>query len=125
MALSSTRDERGFIRLTLTGSWPTIDELIAWYKTLGDIRSIRLLLIDMRAAAGKMPRFPDIRDTVGAFETDSRFAKDRKRAVIVSNDVQFGIARSFQAIVPGQMEVFRDEPSAITWLLEGSQRAST
>ena len=119
MALSSTRDERGFIRLSLDGSWPAIDEIVRWYKSLGDIGVLKLMLIDMRNASGPLPKFPDIRDTVGAFEADSRHARNRKRAVIVANDVQFGIARSFAAMVPGQMEVFRDEAAAIEWLLAG------
>ena len=123
MALSSTRDERGFIRLTLDGPWPAVDQLITWYKSLGDIRSIRWLLIDMRAATGPLPKFPDIRDTIGAFDADSHVARERKRAVIVANDVQFGVARSFQAIVPGQMEVFRDEAAAIAWLIAGADQA--
>jgi hypothetical protein len=117
ISLSSTRDERGFVRLSLEGTWPTIDELITWYKSLGDIRVLRLFLIDMRNASGPLPKFPDIRDTVGAFEADVSHARERKRAVIVASDVQFGIARSFQALVGGQMEVFRDEATAIEWLL--------
>jgi hypothetical protein len=123
MPLSSTSDERGFIRLTLDGTWPTVDELLAWYKSLGDIRVLRLFLVDMRNASGPLPKFPDIRDTVGAFEADSHHARERRRAVIVLNDVQFGIARSFQALVGGQMEVFRDEPSAISWLISGSTQS--
>ena len=123
MALSSTRDERGFIRLTLDGAWPAVEELIDWYKSIGDIRDMRLLLIDIRRATGPLPKFPDIRDTVGAFDADARYARERRRAVIVSSDVQFGVARSFQAIVPGQMEVFRDEAAAIAWLLDGSNQA--
>ena len=124
MALSSTKDERGFIRLTLDGPWPSIDDLMHWYKSLGDIREMRMLLIDMRGATGPLPKFPDIRDTVGAFESDARYARDRRRAVIVSSDLQFGIARSFQAMVTGEMEVFRDEATAIEWLVTGSAQSS-
>ena len=81
---------------------------------------MRLFLIDMRNASGPLPKFPDIRDTVGAFDADAGQAHDRRRAVIVSSDVQFGVARSFAALVPGQMEVFRDERSAIAWLIAGA-----
>lgn len=116
-------DERGFIRLSIDGAWPTIDELIAWYKSLGDIRAMRLLLIDMRNATGPLPKFPEIRSTIGAFDTDLEHARERKRAVIVSNDLQFGIARSFQALVSGRMEVFREEESAIAWLIADSSQA--
>jgi len=122
MPLSSARDERGFLRLTIDGPWPTLAELMAWYKLVGDLRAMRLLLIDIRGSRGAFPRFPDIRDTVGAFESDVRFASERRRAVVVSSDVQFGVARSFEALVTGEMQVFRDEPSAIAWLLAGSNR---
>jgi hypothetical protein len=117
MPLSSELDARGFTRLTLDGQWPSIDDLVAWYRSVGDIRDVHRLLIDMRGTTGPLPKFPKIRETLGAFDTNNQPSRERRRAVIVSSDVQFGVARSFQALVPGDMAVFRDEASAIAWLL--------
>ena len=117
MPLSSRRDERGFIRLGLQGPWPSLDEVIGLRHSLGDIDEVRRLLIDIRESTGPLPKYPNIRDTVGALDQSSTGVRERKRAVLVSTDVQFGVARTFQALAPGQMEVFRDEPSAIAWLL--------
>lgn len=117
MPLSSKADERGFTRLTLVGLWPSVDEILALYKTLGDTGASRYLLIDISRSTGPLPKFPDIREIVTVFDTESIAARTRRRAVVVSSDVQFGVARTFQAILPGDMEVFRDEESALTWLL--------
>ena len=118
MPLQSETDARGFVRLRIEGAWPTNPELLAWYETI-DARAMRRLLIDIRAASGPLPKFPDIRETIAAFDADTSTTRARRRAVIVSSDVQFGIARSFQALVDGEMEVFRDEAAAIAWLLDG------
>ena len=116
MPLSSQQDERGFIRIVLQGSWPTLGEAIELRQTLGDITDVRRILIDIRDATGPLPKYPDIRETVGAVGKTPE--NERRRAFVVSSDVQFGVARTFQAIVPGSMEVFRDESAAVEWLLQ-------
>jgi hypothetical protein len=120
MPLSSSIDERGFTRLTLEGPWPPVNEIVQLYRSLGDMTAIRRLLLDIQGATGPLPRFPEVREIVGSFNTDSPDVRSRRRAVLVASDVQFGIARTFQAIVPGDMEVFRDEASAVAWLLAGA-----
>jgi hypothetical protein len=117
MPLSSHRDERGFIHVTLNGAWPSLAEVIGLRQSLGDLNEVRRILVDIRAVTGPLPKYLDIRDTVGSLDDASAGVRERKRAVIVSSDVQFGVARTFQALAPGQMEVFRDEPAAIAWLL--------
>jgi hypothetical protein len=117
MPLSSHRDERGFMRIVMQGRWPSLSEIIELYQSIGDIHKVRLVLIDIRDATGPLPRYPDIRETVSALDQPSTGARERKRAVLVSSDVQFGVARTFQAIAPGQMEIFRDESTALAWLL--------
>ena len=117
MPLSSKVDERGFIRLMLEGPWPSVEEILNFYKALAGTRLSRHLLIDISRATGPLPKFPDIREIVTVFDTESIAARTRRRAVVVSSDVQFGVARTFQAILPGDMDVFRDEESAVAWLL--------
>ena len=117
MPLSSHRDERGFIRVVSTGPWPSLAEVTGLRESLGHLDEVRRLLIDIRDATGPLPKYLNIRETVDALDQSSSAALERKRAVLVSSDVQFGVARTFQALVPGEMEVFRDEPSALAWIL--------
>ena len=105
------------MRLTLDGEWPSLDQMVSLQKTLGDMRGVSRVLIDIRKASGPLPKFPGIRETVTALTAHPAAAQRRRRAVIVSSDVQFGIARSFQALLPGDIEVFRDEADALAWLL--------
>jgi hypothetical protein len=123
MSIASQTDHRGFIRLTLAGPWPSSEEVLRVYKSLSDIRVARRLLIDISRATGPLPMFPDIRELVSGFDIESAAARTRRRAVLVSSDVQFGVARTFQAILPGEMEVFRDEGAALTWLLADTPAA--
>ena len=106
MPLSSHRDERGFIRVDLQGALAVTRRGLGLRESLGDIDEVRRILIDIRDATGPLPKYPDIRETVGALDQSSAAARERKRAFVVSTDVQFGVARTFQAIVPGRWRYF-------------------
>lgn len=80
---------------------------------------MRRVLIDVSKTTGPLPKFQDIREIVTGLDTESPATQTRRRAVVVSSDVQFGVARTFQAILPGETEVFRDE-AALVWLLAGA-----
>ena len=114
-ALTQT-DDRGFIRITLTGSWPTLDELRKIRKDLDARGEGSSVLADMRGVTGDFPYSEQIRSAV-ANVRDSKTSAVRRRAVLVGSDVQFGIARMFQSLLPGEVQVFRDEETAISWLL--------
>src|SRR5258707_12574727 len=105
-ALAHT-DDRGFIRVTLTGSWPTLDELKKLRKDLDARGEGNSVLADMRGVTGDFPYSEQIRSVV-ANVRESKTSATRRRAVLVGSDVQFGIARMFQSLLPGEVEVFRD-----------------
>ena len=109
-------DDRGFIRITLSGSWPSPDELRKLRKDLDARGEGKSVLADMRAVTGEFPYSEQIRSAV-ANVRDSKASAARRRAVLVGSDVQYGIARMFQSLLPGEVEVFRDEEAAVSWLL--------
>ena len=79
------------------------------------------VLADIRDVTGEFPYHDEIRLLIGRVK-DSKAAAARRRAVIVGSDIQFGIARVFQSLLPGEVEVFRDELSAVSWLLEAGDK---
>ena len=109
-------DDRGFIRITLSGSWPTVDELRKLRRDLDARGEGNNVLADMRGVTGDFPYSEQIRDAVATVR-QSKTSAARRRAVLVGSDVQFGIARMFQSLLPGEVEVFRDEETALSWLL--------
>jgi hypothetical protein len=116
--LTTEHDTRGFIRLSIEGVWPSVDELkLARAAVAKEILATARVLLDIRKASGPLPKYDSIRDMIGSFDLSDERSRARKRAVLVSSDVQFGVARTFQAILPGKMEVFRDEADALVWLL--------
>jgi len=114
-------DDRGFIKLTLSGSWPTPSELKGLRKLLDGNAGLGRVLADIRDVTGEFPYHDEIRLLIGRVK-DSKAAAARRRAVIVGSDIQFGIARVFQSLLPGEVEVFRDELSAVSWLLEAGDK---
>lgn len=91
-------------------------------------------LIDSRAAMGRDPAFArDLDQLYDAVEVTEvrvtspvllqlalspQFAPTARRAIVVSSDVAFGMARMY-AILTGHedtIRVFRDRPSAMQWL---------
>ncbi len=55
-----------------------------------------------------------------ALANRSPFDRDARRAIVVSSDVAFGMARMYQMIAdsdPTQFRIFRDVNEAFAWLL--------
>ena len=62
---------------------------------------------------------PELRDTVAMVDGSELWTGGRT-AILVARDLDFGIARMFQALaeqVDVEYQVFRDEADAIEWLL--------
>jgi hypothetical protein len=116
MPTTTNIDDRGFIRVTLSGSWPTLAELRGLRKTLDAADRGQSVLADIRDVTEQFPYYDQIRAAIDRVK-DSKPAATRRRAVIVGSEVQFGIARAFQSLLPGEVEVFRDEGAALIWLL--------
>ena len=116
MATTTTLDDRGFTRITFTGPWPTLDELRSLREVLDDGDGHRLVFSDLRGVTEQFPHYSEIRLSVDRVRS-SKTSAARRRAMVVNSDVQFGVARVFQSLLPGEVQVFRDEESAIAWLL--------
>ena len=119
MPIDAVVDARGFVRLTFAGAWPSIPELRNMRQALEDPGASRLVLADLRPLSENLPHTDDIRSLV-ARVAGSAGSAARRRAILVATDVQFGVARIFQSLLPGEVEVFRDEAAAVAWLLAGS-----
>jgi hypothetical protein len=73
------------------------------------------VLADMRGVTEAFPYHAEIRQATEAAR-GSALSMRRRRAILVGSDVQYGIARQFQALLPGEVEIFRDEEEATNWL---------
>lgn len=118
MPISTDLDARGFLRLTVEGGWPSLAEMRAVQQAYRDRPDVQRVLFDIRNLTGSMPRFDGINTTVQSLDSRNPAARARRRAILVSGDLQYGIARTFAVLLPGRVEVFRDETSAVNWLLD-------
>jgi hypothetical protein len=117
MAIAITFDEdRRLLHVVLTGSWPTLPEIIAERSRLilaGMIRPGVVELIDARAVTKRIPNLSQMQAILHAIGKPPH-----KRAIVVSSNVQFGAGRLAETLDPKGLKVFRDEDSAVKWLLE-------
>ncbi len=117
MPTSTNVDDRGFLRITFTGPWPTMDELQSVRAVVEDGPGHRRLLADIRGVTEQFPYYSEIRASIERVRSNKASAA-RLRAFVVHSDLQFGVARVFQSSLPDVVQVFRDEEAAISWLLE-------
>ena len=93
-------------------------DIVSHYQRLGadpDFRPSFRQLCDLRDVSRIAAHTETLRDLAN----NSIFAPDARRAVVVSGDLDYGLARMFQTfceLAGSQVEVFRDEPSAQAWL---------
>jgi hypothetical protein len=117
MPIDVTFDEdRRLLHVTLTGPWPTLPEIVAERSRLilnGSIRDGVVELIDARAVNRGIPNLSQMQAILHAIGKPPH-----KRAIVVSSNVQFGAGRLAEALDPKGLRVFRDEESAVKWLLE-------
>ena len=107
------------IHATLTGSWPTLPEIILERKKLilaGAIRPGVVELIDARGVTKGIPNLSQMQAILQAISKPPD-----KRAIVVASNVHFGAARLAETLDPKGLKVFRDEDSARKWLLEGDK----
>ena len=109
-------EERRLLHVTVTGPWPTLPEIIAERSRLitnGSIRPGVVELVDARAATKGIPNLSQIQAILHAIGKPPI-----KRAIVVSSNVQFGAGRLAETLDPKGLKVFRDEESALKWLLD-------
>ena len=109
-------EDRKLLHVTLSGPWPTLPDIVAERSRLimnGSIRPGVVELVDARAVTRGIPNLSQIQAILHAIGTPPI-----KRAIVVSSNVQFGAGRLAETLDPKGLKVFRDEESAIRWLLE-------
>jgi hypothetical protein len=108
-------DDRQLLLVTLTGSWPTLPEIIAERSRLilaGHIRPGIVELIDAREVTRGIPNLSQMQGILHAIGKPPD-----KRALVVSSNVQFGAGKMAEVLDPKGVRVFRDEAGALEWLL--------
>jgi hypothetical protein len=117
MAIDVKFDEdRRLIRVTLTGAWPTLPEVIAERSRLimaGTIRAGVVELVDARGVTRGIPNLSQMQALLHAISKPPD-----KRAIVVSSNIQFNAGRMAELLDPNCLKVFREEQPALDWLFE-------
>ena len=109
-------EDRRLLHITLTGTWPTLPEIVAERSRLilaGMIRPGVVELVDARAVTKGIPNLSQMQGILHAIGKPPH-----KRAIVVTSNVQFNAGRMAELLDPRGLKVFRDEESAVKWLLE-------
>jgi hypothetical protein len=113
-----TTEAPAFIRITLRGVWPTLEDqrdarlhLLAKGQLTAETRA----LIDFRALATTAD-YSDVETIIASAMKDG--GMPFFRAYVVGSAVQFGLVRQMKALAPPQVEIeiFTDEQEAHVWL---------
>lgn len=115
---ADTSDAPRFLRITVSGEWPSLDDRAAFRRQLikdGYMRPDTRALIDLRGLT-TLPSHGDVDAIVSAARTDGGLT--RLHAYIVTSVDQMVIARMLkQSAGPGTVvEIFKDVQEAETWL---------
>ena len=109
-------EERKLLHVTVSGSWPTLPEILAERTRLiqaGHIRPGVVELVDARKVTRGIPNLSQMQGILKAIGKPP----DR-RALVVRSNVHFGAGRMAELLDPGALRVFRDEASALAWLFD-------
>ena len=107
-----------FLRWTVTGSWPSIDDLGNVRTRLiagGQLTAETRVLIDMRNVE-TVPEYHEVPAMIQAALKSGGLPL--RRAYVVASVVQFGLVRQMQALAPPEIavEIFFNEVEALNWL---------
>jgi hypothetical protein len=107
-----------FVRITLHGDWPTLDEQRDARLRLintGQLTETTRALIDFRHLASTAP-YSDVEQIVRAAMKDGGWPLFR--AYLVGSAVQFGLVRQMKSLAPPSvdLEIFTNEDEAQAWL---------
>ena len=109
-------EDRKLIRVTVTGAWPTLPEVVAERSRLimaGMIRPGVVELVDGRGVTKGIPNLSQMQAMLHAIGKPPN-----KRAIIVASNIQFNAGRMAELLDPNCLKVFRDEQPALDWLFE-------
>lgn len=113
-------EDRRLIHVTVTGTWPTLPEIVAERSRLimaGMIRPGVVELVDARGVTRGIPNLSQMQAILHAIGKPPQ-----RRAVIVSSSLQLGAGRIAEVLDPKSIKVFLDdEAAALAWLLQPEQ----
>jgi hypothetical protein len=109
-------EDRRMIHATVTGTWPTLPEIIAERSRLimaGHIRPGVVELVDARGVTRGIPNLSQMQAVVHAIGKPPD-----KRAIVVGSNLQLSAGRLAELLDPRGLKVFREEAAALAWLFE-------
>src|SRR6188474_2247957 len=109
-------EEKRLLRVTISGAWPTLPEIVAERSRLILEGFIRPGVVELVDARGVTKGIPNLSQMQAILQSISK--PPDKRAIVVSSSLHFGAARLAETLDPKGLKVFRDEESARKWLLE-------
>ena len=114
----------GFIRFTLRGEWPTLDEqrdVRMRLMNAGQLTGKTRALIDFRALSSTA-QYSDVERIVQSAMKDGGWPLHR--AYVVGSAVQFGLVRQMKSLAPAtvELEIFTNEEEAHVWLWRNERR---
>jgi hypothetical protein len=119
-----TSEAPSFLRITLTGEWPTLDQQREVRQRLlatGELTSTTRALLDFRNLTSTAP-YTEVEKIIESAMKDGGWPLFR--AYVVGSAVQFGLVRQMKAVAPShvEIEVFTDEQEAHVWLWRNAPR---
>ena len=116
-----------FLRITLRGEWPTIEEQRAAREAAiaaGHLTADTRALIDFRDLTSTAA-YSDVEKIVAAAVQAGGWPLFR--AYLVGSAVQFGLVRQMKALAPPsiELEIFTNEEEAHVWLWRNERRINT
>jgi hypothetical protein len=108
-------EERRLIFIALTGTWPTLPEIVAERSRLIMAGMVREDVVELVDASGVTRGIPNLSQMQGILRAIGK--PPNKRAIVVGSNVQFSAGKMAELLDPKGLRVFRDEPSARQWLL--------
>jgi len=122
MPISAKLDRAAGIWELTTGDSVSLQEIVD--LTLeNDWEGHRLLLWDLRAIREAPQSIEELRQAAEFVRTTREIFGDGRVAILVTSDLDFGLARLFQAFADGSgiaYEVFRDYDAARAWVAKGA-----
>ena len=109
-------EDRRLIRVTVTGAWPTLPEIVAERSRLiaaGYIRPGVVELVDTRGVTKGIPNLSQMQAIMHAISKPPD-----KRAIVVGSNLQANAGKLAEVLDPKGLKVFRDEAAALAWLFE-------
>ena len=108
-------EERRLIHVTVTGSWPTLPEIVAERSRLIVAGIIRPGVVELCDARGVTRGIPNLSQMQAILHSISK--PPDKRAIVVGSKVALSAGRIAELLDPKGLRVFRDEAPAIDWLM--------